>query len=109
VNSSDLEELLDSGADVHLIHVLPKVSFDKAHILGSQHISFYDDDFLERIAALAPDLGETLVVYCLSQGCNASSKAAAALRESGYADVHDFEGGVEAWRAAGHSIVEHLR
>jgi len=109
VNALELQELLASGADCYLIHVLPRVSFDKAHILGSQHISFYDDDFLARVEALAPDRRTLLVVYCLSQGCNASARAAATLGDAGYENVHDFEGGVQAWREAGQSVVERIR
>ena len=85
--------------------MLPKVAFDKAHIAGSAHISFYDDDFLELVAALAPDKGEMLVVYCLSAGCNASAKAAAKLSEAGYTNVFDFEGGVDEWEATGNPVV----
>jgi rhodanese-related sulfurtransferase len=99
-----LKAMLDQGDDVQLIDVLPRVSFDKQHIPGALHASFYDDDFLERVEALVDDKESTVVVYCVSASCNASAKAARKLVDAGYTNVLDFEGGVREWAEAGFAL-----
>ena len=84
-----------------LLHVLPAISYAKQHLPGAKLASFYDDDFLERVAALAPETEEPLVVYCLSASCNAAERAAGALAQAGYAQVRVLRGGLFAWREAG--------
>ncbi|MFT5284326.1 MAG: rhodanese-related sulfurtransferase [Planctomycetota bacterium] len=104
ITASELKERQQNGEDLHLINVLPAVSFKKQHLRGSINISAYNEDFLDRIAALVSDQADTLVLYCLTKSCNASSKAAQRLDQAGYTQVFDFEGGVKEWLAAGYAI-----
>ncbi len=91
--------------EVTLIDVLPRVSYDKQHLPGAIHISFYEEGFVERVLAQVDDKSTRIVVYCLTPSCNASSRAARALIEAGFDDVLDFEGGLREWEAAGLDVV----
>ena len=99
-----LREMQEHGEDFHLINVLPALSFAKVRLPRSINISAYDDDFLDRIESLVDDRDDTLVLYCLTESCNASSKAALRLLDAGYTAVFDFAGGVKEWQAAGYSL-----
>ena len=100
----ELHEWMSEGAELVLVDVLPRVSFDKQHLPGSVHASFYEPDFLERIEEAVASPRERVVVYCNSKSCNASARAARALLEAGYSEVYDFEGGVDEWRAEGFRV-----
>ena len=51
VEAIRLKARLDAGEELVLLHVLPRVSFDKKRLPGALHASFYDDDFHERVEA----------------------------------------------------------
>ncbi len=84
--------------------MLPRVSYDKAHLPGAVHCSFYDDGFAGRVEALAGGRDVRVVVYCARRSCNASARAAAALDAGGFANVLDFAGGVQEWKEAGYEL-----
>lgn len=52
--------------------------------------------------ALARDMA--IVVYCSGPACPQSRAAAERLATLGFTDVRAFEGGLEAWKAAGHAV-----
>ncbi len=96
--------MLDGGESFHLVNVLPKMAFEKQHIPGSIHHSFYSADFIERIQALCDDAHDKIVTYCNSRSCNAATKAADALRAAGFSQVSVFLGGLEEWRSDGYPV-----
>jgi len=104
VTAARLKELVDAGSDLHLIDVLPRASFERRRLPGALNVSFYDDGFAERVEAAVGDRDATVVVYCASASCNASARAAEALRAAGFASVLDFEGGVREWEQAGYPV-----
>ena len=56
----------------------------------------WDDSFADKLSSLEH---KPMFVYCGS-GIR-SAKAAAVLKQKGYADVYELEGGIKAWKAAG--------
>ena len=95
LSADQLMERLGRGEIQHLIHVLPRQSFEKKRLPYAVHASLYEGDFLERIEELVEDKQEPIVVYCTSASCNASEKAAVELTRAGYGQVFDFEGGLK--------------
>lgn len=67
-------------------------------IPGAKNI-VWDDSFAEKLSTLE---NKPLFIYCGS-GIR-SAKAAAILREKGYKDVFELDGGIKSWREAGKSI-----
>lgn len=93
----DEAQELVAGDDVRVLDVRTPEEFAEGHVEGATLIDFYEPDFAERIAAL--DRDATYVVYCRSG--NRSGQATALMAEQGFSAVHDVDGGVLAWEAAG--------
>ncbi|WP_214084183.1 rhodanese-like domain-containing protein [Methanoculleus sp.] len=69
--------------------------FAGGHIPGAINID--SADFSEHLDSLDPD--GTYVVYCLRGGRSAG--VCELMREAGFREVYDIEGGMSAWKAAG--------
>jgi len=104
ITADSLKRMLDSGEDFHLVNVLPEDSFEQKHIPGSTNVPYDEVDFVERVAKSLDDDPSRIVVYCASETCDLSPKAAKALGAAGYPNVFDFEGGVQAWEERGYPL-----
>lgn len=69
----------------------------------AQEINFYEADFGSRISALPKD--KPVFVYCRSG--NRSGKAMAQMKDMGFQEVYNLQGGIGAWQAAGLPVVQH--
>ncbi|MDY6788374.1 MAG: rhodanese-like domain-containing protein [Candidatus Nanohaloarchaea archaeon] len=98
ISRGELKKKLDSGEDFHLVNVLSQDHFEQQHIPKSINIPL---DQLEDEAPKKFDKGDEIVVYCASEECQASPKAAKKLSEMGFKKVKDYEGGVKDWKEAG--------
>ena len=103
INTKELKQKLDKDADLTVVNVLGQESYAKKHIPGSVNLPF-DDDFEKRVQKKFPNKDATLVVHCANTECSASPKAAKKLQKLGYKNVYDYEGGIEAWKKAGHKL-----
>ncbi|MFH1103644.1 MAG: rhodanese-like domain-containing protein [Actinomycetota bacterium] len=71
--------------------------FAEEHLIDAVNVDFSATDFADRIAAL--DRTAAYVVYCRSG--NRSAQAMDLFRRLEFTDVHEIEGGILAWVAAG--------
>lgn len=103
-----LAEAEDLFADRSAIFVdsRSRKDFLRGHIIGAASLPFEDFDPAAAEAAIRVPFRAALVVYCEGGDCHASIALARLLRKAGYEDVRIFEGGIEAWRAAGLPEVE---
>ncbi len=96
-----LEELLEMRENRDpfiLVDVLSEETYRQGHIPGAVNIP------LDRLKEKAPEIlkkNETIVVYCASYACHASTRGARELMVMGYGGVLDFKGGRKGWLAAG--------
>jgi len=96
-----LEKLLEMKANEDefvLVDTLDKESFNEGHLPGAINLPS------ESIIGEADEkLGkqDTIVTYCAGYDCPASTIAARKLLDTGFSDVLDFKGGLEAWANAG--------
>ncbi len=97
ITRDELKEKLDND-EVTLLNVLGRENFEEQHIPGSINIPM---DRLEDEARERLDKDNEIVVYCASEGCQASPKAAKMLEEMGFSNVKDYEGGMNDWVEAG--------
>jgi phage shock protein E len=74
--------------------------YAKGAIGGAVNLDYSDPDFRERAGML--DREKTYLVYCRT-GVR-SSGASLVMETLGFVRVHELEGGIEAWRAAGHPV-----
>lgn len=89
-----------------VINVLGEDQFQQAHIPDSENVPEALDDFEDRVAGMTESTETPIVVYCASDTCQASPRAASRLSEAGFENVYDFEGGLEAWQEAGLELKE---
>jgi rhodanese-related sulfurtransferase len=75
--------------------------FNEGHIEGAQLIDFQSGNFENEIAAL--DKGKTYAVYCRSG--NRSGQAVKVMREAGFKNLYNLNGGVIDWANAGLPLV----
>ena len=76
-------------------------SYKDGHIPNAINIPV---DNLERYVSKKLKKTDTIVVYCASYSCHASTNAAKALLEIGYKNVMDFKGGKKTWVDAGFEL-----
>jgi len=106
VDASGLKTLLDGHEDVLLVNTLKAESFEKTRIPGAVNIPLEDDDFVARVEQQAGGKNKSVVVYCASQECNSSEKAAEKLENAGFIAVTDFAGGFQAWQENSEAVSE---
>jgi phage shock protein E len=84
--------------DVVLIDVREQFEYDEAHIPNITLIPLETvPDSLDQIPT-----DKTVIVTCRSG--NRSGQATEFLRQQGFDNVHNMEGGIVAWQAAGYSV-----
>lgn len=98
INPADLHEALARG-DVLLIDVREPNEFAAERIPGAllYPLSTFDPQAVPAVA------GRKLVMQCAAGG--RSMRAAQALVAAGHAEVHNLEGGINAWKAQGLPLV----
>lgn len=106
IDTQQLKAFKESDAPIPIINVLDPEAFEKAHIPDSINIPLQSSEFVEQVGKVANSKSAPVIVYCASESCDASPKAAQKLEEVGYDKVYDYQGGVEAWSEAGLPLQE---
>ena len=96
------EELSLKQEEIVLIDVRTPGEFERGHIENSVNINIADRSFKEEVGKL--DRSEPVYVYCKVGG--RSAKAASILREMGFEEVYDLEGGIRNWEKSGMKVVK---
>jgi len=91
-------EMTVNNEPFKLVDVLSEESFKKGHIPGAVNVPL---DQLEEKAPSLFDKNDTIVVYCASYHCRASTKAAEKLLAMGYGKTLDFKAGKKGWADSG--------
>lgn len=96
-----LDQLLEMKANndrFKLVEVLSEDNFKEGHIPGAINLP------MDKLAVLAKKYlkkTDTIVVYCASYACHASTKAAELLLKMGYRKTLDFKASKKGWIDAG--------
>ena len=96
-----LLEMMENKDDFKLIEVLSEDSYKGGHIHGAINIPV---DKLEKESGKKLKKTDTIVVYCASYTCHASTNAAKILLKMGYNKVFDFKGSKKTWVGAGFEL-----
>ncbi len=100
-----LEQVLEMQANnekFKLVEVLSPDNYRQGHIPGAINIPM---DQLQN-AGKQLKKTDTIVVYCASYACHASTKAAAQLMKMGFRKTFDFKGSKKEWVDAGLELEE---
>jgi rhodanese-related sulfurtransferase len=81
------------GGKGQLLDVRTPSEFNNGHIKGAENIDFTGSDFKEKVAKL--DREKPVLIYCHSG--NRSGKASLILKELGFKEVYDLQGGYSNW------------
>lgn len=101
ISTSELESRIENSEDFTLVDVLAEDHFEEEHIPDAVNIPLDQiaEEVLDRF-----DKDDDLVVYCASESCQASPKAAEKLESLGFEDVKDYEPGIKGWKDAGNPV-----
>ena len=89
--------LAEWSPEVVLLDVRTPEEFGQGHVPGALNVDFYANDFAARLDGLARDV--PYVVYCRSG--NRSAQAITIMRDQGFSQVWDVDGGIVSWTEAG--------
>jgi rhodanese-related sulfurtransferase len=104
ITTEALNERLAVSKPFQLWNVLTDEYFKGDMIPGSQRLPL--DHVGRAVSNIGLEKSAEIVVYCADVNCPFSGQAAEKLLALGYTNVRAYEGGVGAWREAGHSIVK---
>ncbi|NNC91595.1 MAG: rhodanese-like domain-containing protein [Acidimicrobiia bacterium] len=89
--------LEDRSPGVVLLDVRTPEEFSEVRVPGSVNVDFYAADFASQLDTLAKDV--PYVVYCRSG--NRSSQTMDIMRDLGFSEIWDVDGGIISWSEAG--------
>lgn len=98
IEREELRAKLDEGA-IRLVDAQAPGWYEREHLPGALRASADDVDGL--LAALGPDRGTEIAVYCWNAACTGSAYVAEQLETVGYRNVHRYVGGKQDWVDAG--------
>ncbi len=102
ISTDELKKKLDAGgADFVLVDVLSKEKYAARHVPGALNIPETLDFAKTFEAALQVPKDTGIAVYCTSNTCQASVRAADALEKAGYTNVVHYKDGLAGWQQAG--------
>lgn len=104
VNVKEANELLRDHKTV-LLDVRTPQEYREEHIKGSILIPLQELE--SRLKELPQDRARKMVVYCAVGG--RSSRAVRLLKEKGFQNVYNLDGGLRAWVAAGEPVLRPQR
>lgn len=99
LNAEKFEQKIQSS-DVQLVDVRTADEFAEGHLPNAINIDINGEGFNNETAKL--DKEKPVMVYCKMGG--RSAKAAANLKEQGFENISDLDGGIMSWKESGKTI-----
>lgn len=96
LSASTFSEKIKALPNELVLDVRTPEEFAKGHLIDSKNINWKDTNFANRVEQM--DKSTPVFVYCLS-GIR-SAAAAKKMREMGFKEVYELDGGIVKWRAA---------
>lgn len=104
ISTAELEQRLEEGEIPRFWNVLTDDYFTGELIPGSRRVPL--DRVVDETRRLDLDEDAEIIVYCTGPGCPQSAAAAEKLAGFGFRNVYLYEGGLTAWKGAGHATEE---
>lgn len=98
ISKSKLQAMMREEKNLAVVDVLSPASYGNHHIAGAVNVPL--GELKQAIEAGRFQKDQTLVVYCSSYPCGASTKAAKMLNDAGFEHVYDYKGGIGEWKEA---------
>jgi len=94
---AEFKAALEKETEAQLIDVRTPAEVKKGHLKGAKNLNLFDDDFKQQLEKL--DKEKPVYVYCQVGG--RSGECAAMLKEMGFKNITDMDGGFSKWQKAG--------
>lgn len=104
LSPQELENLINKGNKLYLIHILGIEHFQLVHIPEAINACVYEITFVNQVEAITKDREATIVLYGSSSNSMDAVTAAEKLKQAGYNDIRILKGGIEAWCNAGNPL-----
>jgi len=98
ITTEELKVLTGQNGDVTLVNTLAADAFENTKIPGAINVPLDSATFAAEIEKQAGGKEKQIVVYCASDGCDSSEKAAQKLEQAGFTAVSRYTGGAAAWQ-----------
>lgn len=108
LTAAELQRMREADEGLVVINVLAPEDHREAHIPGSENVPLDRERFAEEVLAKLGSKDDEVIVYCASESCPASRRAARKLEEAGFQRVYGFTGGIRAWQEAGLPVESEL-
>ncbi len=92
ISVEEVREAMGNG-EFQLIDVRTIEEFGEGHLKNAKNICVTDDDFKEKVEKL--NRNEPVYLYCRSG--KRSARAGEILREMGFTEIYDMDGGILKW------------
>lgn len=93
----------NSGNDKFvLLDTRMPAEYDKGHLDGAVFMNYHAPEFMEQINSLTK--GKIYLVYCHSG--ERSGKTVKFMKELGFNEAHNMQGGILAWKKAGYPVLK---
>lgn len=93
----EFHDVMEGKKDVQLVDVRTPEEFAEGHIENALNINVSETDFITEVEKL--DLDKPIYLYCRSG--KRSAKAAEIMKEMGFKEIYDMEGGFLNWESQG--------
>jgi thioredoxin 1 len=101
ISVDEFEQKINSTKNAQLIDVRTPEEYAKGYLKGARNINWNGSTFETEINKL--DKNQAVFVYCLGGGRSAA--AAVKIKELGFKEIYDMQGGITAWNSAGKPTV----
>jgi len=100
VSAKDFQQLINDKANATLLDVRTPNEIAEGIIKNAEKIDFYDPEFKVKLDKL--DKSKPVLIYCRSG--RRSGIAMSTLRELGFIEIYNLQGGILEWSEAGFEI-----
>ena len=90
----------DDPAGLVVLDIRTPEEFNDVRLAGAINVDYYDADFADQLDAL--DKNDPYVMYCRSG--NRSSDAIKTMKELGFVEVYEIDGGIVNWYDSGFPV-----
>ncbi|QQX77107.1 MULTISPECIES: rhodanese-like domain-containing protein [Aequorivita] len=97
ISPEEVYKAVNDNQNLQLVDVRTQEEYGEDHLKTAQNICVTDDDFKEKVAKL--DKNEPVYLYCRSG--KRSARAAQIMKDMGFKEIYDMEGGFLNWESQG--------
>lgn len=105
VNATEANALIEKNKDNSMFVILDTrtpAEYDKAHLTNAEFYNYNAQNYWDQIKNL--DKNKIYLVYCHSGG--RSGKTVKFMKENGFSEAHNLDGGIVAWKRAEYKTVK---